>query len=83
MGELKASKTTLHYNISSPFAVEAHAELDAIKLVLSIGLTSATIMGDSKTVIKTCQSTNMDKSVLGAITREIQSKRTSLQEITF
>ncbi|KAG8477506.1 hypothetical protein CXB51_031048 [Gossypium anomalum] len=82
-GEFKASKTILHYNISSPFAAEAKAGLEAIELVLLMGLTSAIIMGDSKTVIKKCQSIEVDKSVLGAIIRDIQSKRTRLQEVTF
>ncbi|KAA3481093.1 glycine, alanine and asparagine-rich protein-like [Gossypium australe] len=68
---LKALKMTLHENISSPFAVEAHAGLDAIKLVISMGLPLAIIKGDSKTVIKKCQSTEVDKSVLGTIIRDI------------
>ncbi|KAK5840461.1 hypothetical protein PVK06_009362 [Gossypium arboreum] len=83
MGTLKVLKVVLHENIPSPFATEAHAGLDAIKLVIEMGLTIARIKGDSKTVIKNCQSIEMDKSVLGAIIRDKQTKRTSVQEVTF
>ncbi|KAG8499905.1 hypothetical protein CXB51_006559 [Gossypium anomalum] len=82
-GEITAEKTTLHENISSSFVAEAHAGLEAIKLVISMGLSSVVIQGDSKTVIKKCQSQEIDKSVLGAIIRDIQSKRSSLPEVTF
>ncbi|KAG8503655.1 hypothetical protein CXB51_001673 [Gossypium anomalum] len=83
MGEFTASKTIIHNNISSPFAAEAYVGLQAIKLGISIGLISVTIMGDSKTVIKKCRMTKPEKSVIGAIIRDIQSKRSCFQEIVF
>ncbi|XP_040941552.1 uncharacterized protein [Gossypium hirsutum] len=83
MGMFKASKTTLHENISSSFVAEALAGLEAIKLVTSMSLSSVIIKGDSKTVIKKCKSQKVDKSVLGAIIPDIQGKRVSFQDVIF
>ncbi|KAH1098718.1 hypothetical protein J1N35_015639 [Gossypium stocksii] len=77
MDLLKTLKMTLYENISSPFVAEAHAGLEAIKLVISMGLSSAVINRDSKIVIKKCQSQEIDRSVLRAIIRDIQGKITS------
>ncbi|MFQ6657295.1 hypothetical protein Gotur_027034 [Gossypium turneri] len=82
-GEIKVLKTTLHSNISSPFLTEASACLQAIKLGTFMGIRSVTIMGDSKTVIKKCQTTDMDKSIIGPIIRDIQSYSSRFQEIIF
>ncbi|KHG01491.1 Baculoviral IAP repeat-containing 6 [Gossypium arboreum] len=60
MGELLVLKSTLHNNVSSPFATEAYACLEGIKLGIS-----------------------MDKSVIGAIIRDIQNKKPCFQEIIF
>ncbi|MBA0604234.1 hypothetical protein Godav_016906 [Gossypium davidsonii] len=40
-------------------------------------------MGDSKTVIKKCQENSIDKSVIGAIIRDIQNKKADFQELIF
>ncbi|KAG8486950.1 hypothetical protein CXB51_020509 [Gossypium anomalum] len=82
-GDLKALKSVLHENIPSPFTAEALAGLDAIKLVIEVGLRTTIIKGDSKTVIKKCQSTEMDKSVLRAIIHDIQIRKSSVQDVTF
>ncbi|TYH56581.1 hypothetical protein ES332_D08G029700v1 [Gossypium tomentosum] len=63
-GELRALKTTLHSNISSPFLAEAYACLQA-------------------TVIKKCQAKGMDKSIIGAVIRDIQKHSSRFQEIIF
>ncbi|MBA0702950.1 hypothetical protein Goari_020417 [Gossypium aridum] len=39
--------------------------------------------GDSKTVIKKCQENFTDKSVIGAIIRDIQNKKVDFQELIF
>lgn len=83
MGEFSTSKTVIHKNVSSPLAAEAYAGLQAIKLGISMGLILATIMEDSKTDIKKCQTTKPEKSVIRAIIRDIQSKRSCFQEIVF
>ncbi|MBA0633684.1 hypothetical protein Godav_022331, partial [Gossypium davidsonii] len=63
-GELRALKTTLHSNISSPFLVEAYACQQAM-------------------VIKKCQATGMDKSIIGVVIRDIQKHSSRFQEIIF
>ncbi|MBA0630302.1 hypothetical protein Godav_002416, partial [Gossypium davidsonii] len=70
-GVIKASKSILHSNVSSPFVAEACACLEATKLGIEMGLGSVTIMGDSKTVINKCQTTVRDKSIIGAIIKDI------------
>ncbi|MBA0768957.1 hypothetical protein Gotri_017727, partial [Gossypium trilobum] len=72
IGEILASKTALHNDVSYPFAAEAYAGLQAIKLGISMGILLVTIMGDSRTVIKKCQTTKPDKSVIGVIIRDFQ-----------
>ncbi|KAH1047382.1 hypothetical protein J1N35_038166 [Gossypium stocksii] len=66
-GELLAMKTVMNENVPSPFAAEAYAVLQAVKLGISMALPSITVMGDSRTVIKKCQLVNSDKSVIGTI----------------
>ncbi|KAK5834818.1 hypothetical protein PVK06_010495 [Gossypium arboreum] len=83
MGELLVSKSTLRNNISSSFAVEAYACFEAINLRTSLGMQSVKIMGDSRTIIKKCQTTSTDESVIGAIIRDIQNMKTCFQEINF
>ncbi|MBA0768115.1 hypothetical protein Gotri_016946 [Gossypium trilobum] len=82
-GEIRVLKTTLHSNVSSPFLAEAFACLQEIKLGISLGLRSVTITGDSKTVIKKCQSAEMDKSIIGAVIKYIKSHSSLFQEIDF
>ncbi|KAA3466527.1 reverse transcriptase [Gossypium australe] len=56
--EWLASKSVIHSAIASPFMAEAHAGLQAIKLGINLGFRSISILGDSKTVIKKCNSTD-------------------------
>ena len=46
---------------------EAHAGLQAMKLGIFMELNKMEVMDDSKTVIKKCQSPEIDKSTIGAI----------------
>ncbi|MBA0578781.1 hypothetical protein Gorai_021053 [Gossypium raimondii] len=82
-GEMKVLKTTLHSNVSSPFLAEALACLQAVKLGISLGLRSATIRGDSKTVIAKCQSAERDKSSIGAVINDIKSHSLLFHEVSF
>ncbi|XP_040944208.1 uncharacterized protein [Gossypium hirsutum] len=82
-GVIRASKSTLHSNISSPFIAEAYACLEATKLGISMGIELVTIMGDSKIVINKCQSTTRDKSIIGTIIQDIRSNSSRLQKIVF
>lgn len=73
----------MHSEIATPFTAEVYAILQAIKLGISMGLNKIEVVGDSKTIIKKCQSIDTDKSVIGAIIRDIQSKKDRFQEIDF
>nr|KJB80407.1 hypothetical protein B456_013G095600 [Gossypium raimondii] len=78
-----ATQAVTHSNIANPFTAKAYAGLQAIKLGIRLGVNKIEVMGDSKTFIKKCQSTNIDKSVIRAIIRDIQIHRNSFQEIEF
>ncbi|KAK5826341.1 hypothetical protein PVK06_021259 [Gossypium arboreum] len=82
-GELIALKSMINVNVSSPFIVEAYTGLQAVELGISLKLPSVMVMGDSRTVIKKCQSKNSDKSVIGTIIRDIHSSMHRFQEIKF
>ncbi|KAG8486679.1 hypothetical protein CXB51_019975 [Gossypium anomalum] len=82
-GEILASKTVLYSDVASPFAVEAYAGLQAMRLGISMGFSILEIVGDSRTVIKKCQTTDFDRSVIGAPIRDIHSKKVHFQEIEF
>ncbi|XP_040945782.1 uncharacterized protein [Gossypium hirsutum] len=81
--EILASQAVIHSNIADPFTAEAYAGLHAIKLGIRLGVNKLTVLGDSKTVIKKCQSFFSDKSVIGAIITDIQSLKNRFQEIEF
>ncbi|KAK5834224.1 hypothetical protein PVK06_018099 [Gossypium arboreum] len=83
MNEYLASKLFLHTNIASPFAAEAYAGLEAVKLGIEIGFQEIQILRDSLTVMKKCQSTTTDYSIIGAIIRDIQAKKSCFQKIEF
>ncbi|MBA0673298.1 hypothetical protein Goklo_007297 [Gossypium klotzschianum] len=82
-GNLMALKTVFHRNIPSPFAAKAHACLEGIKLGILLRIHSVKLMEDSKTVIKKCQETSTDKSIIGAIIRDIQQKKSDFQDLIF
>ncbi|MBA0820373.1 hypothetical protein Gohar_025734 [Gossypium harknessii] len=48
-----------------------------------MGVNKIGVVGDSKTVIKKCQRSNTDKSVIGAIISDIQNQKNRFQEIEF
>ncbi|KAH1097779.1 hypothetical protein J1N35_014700 [Gossypium stocksii] len=62
---------------------EAYAGLQAIKLGLLLDLHLVVIKGDSRSVIQKCQTKEQDKSVIGAIIRDIQSRKARFHEIDF
>ncbi|KAK5802154.1 hypothetical protein PVK06_029737 [Gossypium arboreum] len=59
------------------------AEYEGAKLGILTGVHSIKIIGDSKTTIRKCQTTATNKSVIGAIIKDIQNKKTCFQEIIF
>ncbi|MBA0814383.1 hypothetical protein Gohar_020215 [Gossypium harknessii] len=81
--EILATQAVIHSNVADPFTVEAYAGLQAIKLGIRLGVNKLIVIGDSKTIIKKCQSYFTDKSVIGAIITDIQSLINRFQEIEF
>ncbi|KAA3474147.1 glycine, alanine and asparagine-rich protein-like [Gossypium australe] len=82
-GEILVSKSILHSNVASSFAAEAYTGLQAVRLGISLGINACEIFGDSRTVIKKCQSTERDKSIIGVLIRDIQDAKPFFQEIGF
>lgn len=82
-GKLMVTKTVLHRNVLSPFAAEALAGLQALKLGSEMDLPSGTVMGDSRTIIKKCQAMKRDKSAIGAIINNIHNKITQFGDLRF
>ncbi|MBA0605877.1 hypothetical protein Godav_018409 [Gossypium davidsonii] len=66
IGRVLFSKSILYGNIPSPFAVEALACFQMIKMELHVGLTRVEIEGDTLSVIRKLQSEGIDRSVIGA-----------------
>ncbi|KAA3475599.1 glycine, alanine and asparagine-rich protein-like [Gossypium australe] len=50
-------------NVPTPFTAEAYARYHAVKLGRSKGFQTVRIKGDSRTVIKKCQTNKTDKSI--------------------
>ncbi|KAK5824683.1 hypothetical protein PVK06_019464 [Gossypium arboreum] len=82
-GDILASKMVTHFEIVTPFMAEAQAELQTVKLGIFMGLNKMDVKGDSKTFIKKCQSSKIDKSTIGATIRDIQSTKDRFQEMGF
>lgn len=71
----------IHADVASPFAAKALAGLEATRLGISMGLTTCSIMGDSRTTIKKCQSLENDRSIIGAFIRDIQNLKPYFQNL--
>ncbi|XP_052885232.1 uncharacterized protein LOC128293765 [Gossypium arboreum] len=82
-GRILASKSAFHSNVVSPFAAEAHAGLQAVRLRKQMGFTILHIISDSKTVLKKCQSFYRDSSIIRAFISYIQEIKSHFQEIQF
>ncbi|MBA0815941.1 hypothetical protein Gohar_000657, partial [Gossypium harknessii] len=82
-GRIIEAKSILHDNVASPFAAEAHAGFQATRLGIQLGYHIIDIIGDSRTVIKKCQSGSRDRSEIGAIISDIQSLKEFFQKVRF
>ncbi|MFQ6631507.1 hypothetical protein Gotur_008945 [Gossypium turneri] len=54
-----------------------------MRLGISMGFNILEIVGDSITIIKKCQTTDFNRSIIGALIRDIHSKKIHFQEIEF
>ncbi|KAH1081692.1 hypothetical protein J1N35_021453 [Gossypium stocksii] len=82
-GVVTESKEQIHTNISSSFAAEAIACLQAVNIGRELGLTHVIIEGDSLTVIKKIQNQNRDRSEIGPFILDIKERRTLFLECQF
>ncbi|MBA0749557.1 hypothetical protein Gogos_003469 [Gossypium gossypioides] len=60
-GEVLVSKSTLNIEVASPFATEACACAQAVRLGLAMGVKKIETKGDTLTIITKCQSTAIEK----------------------
>ncbi|MBA0587272.1 hypothetical protein Gorai_000404, partial [Gossypium raimondii] len=70
-GKVLVSKSILENRIASPFAAEACACSQAVRLGIGMGVDEVEIEGDALTIIKKCQSNVEDNSKIAASIREI------------
>lgn len=82
-GKLLTTRTFLNTNVPSLFAARLMRDFYAINLGASLGFPLVTLMGDSRTVLRKCQSMKKDKSVIDAIITDIKTKKMYFQEISF
>ncbi|MBA0686317.1 hypothetical protein Goari_013926, partial [Gossypium aridum] len=70
-GEVLVSRAVFHPNVGSPFAAEAIACLWTVKASTKIGWSKVIIEGNALTIIKKCQSDQIDRSEIGVHIRDI------------
>ncbi|MBA0730356.1 hypothetical protein Golax_020559 [Gossypium laxum] len=70
-GEVLVSRAVFHPNVGSPFAAEAIACLWTVKTSTKIGWSKVIIEGNALTIIKKCQSDQIDRSEIGVHIRDI------------
>ncbi|KAA3483968.1 reverse transcriptase [Gossypium australe] len=71
-GQVLVSTTEVHKGVESAFAAEAIACRRATQIALDMGRENISIEGDSLTIIKKCNQTDLDKSQIGAFIHDIQ-----------
>ncbi|MBA0752946.1 hypothetical protein Gogos_021630 [Gossypium gossypioides] len=82
-GEVLASKLILSTEVPSPFAAEARACFQAVRMGLTMGVKKMEIEGDALTIIKKCQSTTINKLEIGVYIKDIQQCKSDFQSIQF
>ncbi|KAA3486342.1 reverse transcriptase [Gossypium australe] len=70
-------------NVPTPFTAEAYAGYHAVQLDRAMGFQTVKIKGDSRAVIKKCQTKKINKSVISAIIRDIQELSKQFLKIEF
>lgn len=83
VGKVLKVRTIIHANVSSAFAAEANACLQALHLALTGGWSDITVEGDALSVIKKCQSSHADRSHIGAIIQDIQQLKVRFDKVNF
>ncbi|MBA0845730.1 hypothetical protein Goarm_022506, partial [Gossypium armourianum] len=83
LGGVLVSASVLNNNVSSVFATKALACVQAMRLGTELGLASVVVEGDSLSIIKKCQSNEIDKSEIGAYVRDIQHYQRGFHSVCF
>lgn len=65
------------------FVAEAHACLHAVRMGLAMKVGKIEVEGDALTIIKKCQSTTIDKSIIVVYIQDIQHSKNGFQSIQF
>lgn len=82
-GQIIVFRLVVHENISSAFAAEALAGLEAKKMGLDLGFQIVTIEEVSLTVIKKCSTDLPDASEISVYIRDIKRYRSRFQALQF
>ncbi|MBA0712537.1 hypothetical protein Golax_011636, partial [Gossypium laxum] len=82
-GGVLVSASVLNNNVSSMFATKALACVQALRFGTELGLASEVVEGDSLSIIKKCQSNEIDKSEIEAYVRDIQHYQRGFQSVCF
>lgn len=71
-GIVLASKLVFHDNVSTTFATEAPACMEAVKIGFDLGLNGVIMEADALMIIKKCRAINKDKSGIGPYIQNIK-----------
>ncbi|KAA3457895.1 reverse transcriptase [Gossypium australe] len=82
-GRVLVSATDVHQGVESAFAAEAIACRRATQIALDMGREHISIEGDSLTIIKKCNQTDLDKSQIGAFIYDIQQLKNRGSSLKF
>ncbi|KAA3469148.1 reverse transcriptase [Gossypium australe] len=82
-GHVLLTKTGLHNGVASAFAAEAIACRRATQIALEINREDIIIKGDSLSIIKKCNSTDFDKSMVGTYIHDIHRMKVKSRKIRF
>lgn len=83
MGEILATKQTLHRGVASPFAAEGLACLEAVRVGANLGFQTVSIEGDARSIIIKSRSKLRDKSKIAAIIYGSHKQKMFFQSIKF
>lgn len=82
-GEVLVARLVLQADVGSAFSTEGYACLQAILLGIQEGFSLVHVEGDSRTIVRKCESSLPDKSEVRGIISNIQDLKNQFHKITF
>lgn len=82
-GQVIATRSSLHGNVSTAFAAEDLAAVVAMKTANELGLQKVVLEEDSLSVIKKCTQAQQDSSEICACITDVKNYGKFLQEVRF